>query len=74
MGPVLNKIQSFLVYEGISNIIGHPTSSFDIRHHMDTNRILIANLSKGQIGEDAANLLGSLLVTKIHLAAMSRAD
>lgn len=74
MGPVLNKIQSFLVYEGISNIIGHPVSSFDIRHHMDHGRILIANLSKGRIGEDAANLLGSLLVTKIHLAAMSRAD
>lgn len=74
MGPVLNKIQSFLVYEGVANVIGHPTSSVDIRHHMDHGRILIANLAKGQIGEDAANLLGSLLVTKLHLAAMSRAD
>jgi Type IV secretion-system coupling protein DNA-binding domain len=74
MGPVLNKIQSFLVYEAVSSIIGHPHSSFDIRHVMDNRRVLIANLSKGQIGEDAANLLGSLLVTKIQLAAMSRAD
>ncbi len=74
MGPVLNKIQSFLVYEGVSTIIGHPQSSFDVRHLMDNRRVLIANLSKGYLGEDAANLLGSLLVTKIHLAAMSRAD
>jgi hypothetical protein len=74
MGPVLNKIQSFLVYEGVSSVIGHPQSSFDVRHLMDNRRVLIANLSKGHLGEDAANLLGSLLVTNIHLVAMSRAD
>jgi hypothetical protein len=39
---------------------------------MDTGRIFIANLAKGQIGHDKANLLGSLLVTQFQLAAMAR--
>ena len=41
---------------------------------MDRKRIFIANLSKGRLGEDKANLLGSLLVSKFHTAAMERAD
>jgi hypothetical protein len=41
---------------------------------MDTGQIIIVNLSKGRVGEDASNLLGSLVITAIQLAAMSRAD
>lgn len=41
---------------------------------MDEKKILIVNLSKGKVGEGNANLLGSLFITKIYLAAMSRAD
>jgi hypothetical protein len=41
---------------------------------MDEGKILIVNLSKGLIGEENTMLLGSLVVTKIQLAAMSRAD
>ena len=74
MGPVLNKLEAFLVYPVIANIVGHPKSTFDVRYFMDNRQALIANLSKGVIGDEAANLLGSLLVTKIHQAAMSRAD
>jgi hypothetical protein len=58
----------------IRNIIGQPKSSFDIRELMDQKKILIINLSKGRVGEVNATLLGSMLVTKIYLAAMSRAD
>ncbi len=74
MGPVLNKIQSFLVFPTIRNIIGQERSTFDFRRMMDEGRFLIANLSKGLIGEEPANLLGSLLVTKLELVAMSRAN
>lgn len=74
MGPVLNKIQSFLVFPAIRNIIGQSRSTFDMRRLMDEDRFLIANLSKGLIGEEPANLLGSLLVTKLELTAMGRAD
>jgi hypothetical protein len=41
---------------------------------MDEGKILVVNLSRGQVGEDNAAILGALMVTKIQLAAMSRAD
>jgi hypothetical protein len=71
---IQNKIGQFTSNPLIRNIIGQPKSSFDIRTVMDEKKILIVNLSKGLVGENNANLLGSMLVTKIYLAAMSRAD
>ena len=74
VAPVLNKIGAFTANPLVRNIIGQKKSSFNIRQIMDENKILIVNLSRGLVGEDNAALLGSLLVTKIQLAAMSRAD
>ncbi len=71
---IQNKIGQFTSNPLIRNIIGQPKSSFDIRELMDQKKILIMNLSKGRVGEVNAQLLGSMLVTKIYLAAMSRAD
>jgi hypothetical protein len=71
---IQNKIGQFTSNPLIRNIIGQPKSSFDIRKIMDEKKILIVNLSKGLVGENNANLLGSMIVTKIYLAAMSRAD
>lgn len=71
---IKNKIGQFTSNPIIRNIIGQPKSSFDIRRLMDEGKIIIINLSKGLIGESNANLLGSMLITKIYLAAMSRAD
>ncbi len=71
---IQNKVGQFTGNPLIRNIIGQEHSSFDIRKIMDERKILIINLSKGLVGENNANLLGSMLVTKIYLAAMSRAD
>lgn len=71
---IKNKIGQFTANPLIRNIIGQPKSSFDIREMMDDKKIIIMNLSKGLIGETNANLLGSMLITRIYLAAMSRAD
>jgi hypothetical protein len=71
---IQNKIGQFISNPIIRNIIGQPKSSFDLRQIMDNEKILIVNLSKGRVGEANANLLGGMLVTKIYLAAMSRAD
>ena len=71
---IQNKVGQFTSNPLIRNIIGQPKSSFDIRALMDEKKILIINLSKGRVGEVNAALLGSMLVTKIYLAAMSRAD
>ena len=74
IAPVLNKVGAFTANPIIRNIVGQPKSSFDIRKIMDEGKILIVNLSKGLIGEDNAAILGSFLVTKVQLAAMSRSD
>lgn len=71
---IQNKIGQFTGNPLIRNIIGQPHSSFDIRKIMDEKKILIINLSKGLVGDTNANLLGSMLTTRIYLAAMSRAD
>jgi hypothetical protein len=71
---IQNKVGQFTSNPLIRNIIGQPKSSFDLREMMDNKKIIIVNLSKGRMGESNAQLLGSLLVTKIYLAAMSRAD
>lgn len=71
---IQNKIGQFTSNPLIRNIVGQPKSSFDIRKLMDDRKILIMNLSKGRVGEVNATLLGSMLVTKVYLAAMSRAD
>lgn len=71
---IQNKIGQFVSNPLIRNIIGQKKTSFDARKMMDEKKIFIVNLSKGKVGEGNANLLGSLLITKIYLAAMSRAD
>lgn len=74
VAPVLNKVGAFVANPLVRNIIGQQKSAFNIRQLMDEGKILIVNLSRGQVGEDNAAILGALMVTKIQLAAMSRAD
>jgi hypothetical protein len=74
VAPVLNKVGAFTANPMIRNIVGQPKSSFNIREIMDNGKILILNLSRGLVGEDNAAILGSMMVTKIQLATMSRAD
>ncbi len=71
---IQNKVGQFISNPMVRNIIGQTESTFDFRHVMDEKKIVIINLSKGRMGEANANLLGSMIITKIYLAAMSRAD
>ncbi len=74
VAPVLNKVGAFTANPLIRNVLGQVRSSFDIRQMMDEGKILIVDLSRGRLGEDNAGILGALLITKIQLAAMSRAN
>lgn len=74
ISPIQNKVGQFTSNSLIRNIIGQPTSAFDVREIMDGKKILIMNLAKGKIGEDSSALLGAMMITKIQLAAMGRAD
>ncbi len=71
---IQNKIGQFTANPLIRNIIGQPVSSFSVRDMMDNQKIFLVNLSKGQIGEQNAALLGGMIITAIYLGAMSRAD
>jgi len=71
---IQNKVGQFLSSSTIRNVVGQPKSSFNIREVMDTGKILLLDLSIGRIGEDNASLLGAMMITKIQLAAMQRAD
>jgi len=71
---IQNKVGQFASNNVIRNILGQPKSKINIRQIMDEGKILIVNVSKGKIGEDASRLLGAFLITKIQLAAMSRVN
>ncbi len=72
IAPIQNKVGQLLLSPIIRNIVGQVRSKVSIPFVMDHGRIFIANLAKGQIGHDKANLLGSLLVTQFQFAAMAR--
>lgn len=72
ISPIQNKVGQFLSLSLIRNIIGQVKSTIDLREIMDNKKILLLNLSKGRIGEDASALLGAMMITKIQMAAMGR--
>jgi hypothetical protein len=72
--PILNKVGQITASPILRNILGQVAPKFDLAHAMDHRRIFIANLAKGQIGEQASNLLGSLLLSHLKLVAMARSD
>jgi len=71
-GPILNKAGQFAASPELRGILSQYSPKFELSHAMDHGGILIANLAKGQIGEQAASLLGSLLVSHLQLIAMGR--
>lgn len=72
--PILNKVWQFLSSTILRNVLGQPKNSFSVRWAMDNKKIVIVNLSKGKIWEDASALLWAMMVTKFQMDAMSRAD
>ncbi|MEZ7821314.1 MAG: type IV secretion system DNA-binding domain-containing protein [Patescibacteria group bacterium] len=74
VSPIQNKVGQFLSNPIVRNILGQAHSTMDLREIMDKKKIFLVNLSKGRIGEDNSSLIGSMIVTKLYLAAMSRVD
>lgn len=71
---VISKLGRFIGNATVRNLIGQPHSSFDVREVMDQRKILLCNLSKGQLGDINSDLLGFVLVAKIQIAALGRAN
>jgi len=72
--PILNKVGQFLAAIPLRNIVGQKRNTFRFRMVLDQGKIFIANLAKGKIGEDNCALLGAMIVTRVQLAALSRAN
>ncbi len=69
-----NKLGAFLTNPKLQRILGDSKAKLNLRKVMDNGKVLIINLSKGRVGENVSSLLGTLMVTSLQLAAMSRAN
>jgi hypothetical protein len=74
LGYLISKVGRFVENTMMRNIVGQSKSGFNFRKIMDEGKVLLVNLSKGRTGEINAKLLGLILVSKIQMAALSRAD
>jgi len=74
IAPIQNKVGAFLSHPLLQKILTNPEKPLNLRSVMDEGKILLVNLAKGSIGEDTSNLLGSLLISRFDLAALSRAN
>jgi hypothetical protein len=74
LGYLISKVGRFVENRMMRNIIGQTKSGFNFREIMDSKKIFLANLSKGEMGDINSNLIGMILVTKIQMAALSRVD
>jgi hypothetical protein len=74
LGYLISKVGRFVENEMIRNIIGQAHSGFNFREVMDKKKILLVNLAKGRTGEVNSELLGLIIVSKLQMAAMGRAD
>jgi hypothetical protein len=71
---ITSKFNNFTANDYVRPIVGQVKSAFNFRSVMDDGKILLVNLAKGRLGDLNANLLGMIIVGKILMAALSRAD
>jgi Type IV secretion-system coupling protein DNA-binding domain len=71
--PILHRMSKFALFPTLYNMLSQPTSSLNFDSIMQEKKILLVNLSQGELGEDNSKLIGCLLVSQIQLAAMRRA-
>lgn len=74
VAPIQNKLGALLTDPRLYRALVAPEIPISFRAHMDNGEILIVNLAKGRLGQDSANVLGSMLASTIGLAALSRAE
>lgn len=72
--PIYNKIGAFISYPSIKRFVIENTKQIAFRRFMDEGKIVLINNAKGALGIDASNVIGSLLLNAIALAAFSRID
>ena len=74
VGPVQNKIGGLLTDPRLYRAMVAPERPISFRKLMDEGGVLIVNLAKGRLGADSADVLGSMMVATIGVAALSRSE
>jgi hypothetical protein len=72
--PILNKVAQFVSSPMIRNIVCQTENKMNLADIMNNRKILLVKLSKGQLGESNANLIGAMMITRIYQVAMMRAE
>lgn len=72
IGPVLNKLRTFLLRKRLRNVIGQSRSTFALPTVLAERQVLLVSLAKGVMGEDAARLLGSAVLAQLWQAVQGR--
>lgn len=71
IGSILTRLDTFLRPKLIRNMVSQ-RKGLDFDHLLDTKKIILIKLSQGLIGSENSYLLGTVIVSKIHQAAMAR--
>jgi len=74
VAPIANKLGAFLSNPNVRKAICNPEEPLRFRKLMDEGAPLVVNLSKGQLGSDASDVLGGLIVSMITNAAYTRSN
>ena len=73
VGPVLTRLQPFLIRPHLRATLGQAAPSFDLEEVFTRRRIVLVSLNKGVLGAESARLLGSLLVGQLWPLILARA-
>jgi len=74
LAPLANKVDQFVTNELLQAVFGQRTEAFDFRDAIDTNKIILCNVSEGGIGKQEAAILGGFIFSKLFFAGLSRQD
>ncbi|MGD0082037.1 MAG: type IV secretory system conjugative DNA transfer family protein [Acidimicrobiales bacterium] len=73
VGPVLNKVRAFIMRPRVRNIIGQSQPKLNLRDVLEDGKVLLVSLASGLLGDEAAALLGALVVAELWNATQGRA-
>jgi len=73
-GPILRRLDRYLSDKRLRNILGQSKVSLDIRGIMESGKILLVRLPESELGEQAAGLLGSVILSHLFVATLARSS
>lgn len=74
VAPIQNRLGPFLANSMIRNMMGQAKGTLNLPDIMNQGKILLVNLSKGKLGEDNADILGTFMVSRLWFAALTRSS